>query len=262
MRKKWITAFLSTFLLIVTPISDPFMIMVSAAEAETDQPTDVLDPGESGWDTISQQIIALTQKTGKRNVDVITGYAIEVPDTVLRTLKGKKSTLALHTGNGLTISLTGTDIRSTDRAFRLVLSSEEIIPETVRQQVMENAVTFREFSMAEKERFPFYVNVHVSLGAENAGKPAILYYYDEAADTLRFTGIYSIAESGYAMFGLNRGDEYIAVVREGKAHVVKEGEYLNSIARRNGLSLKKLLEGNPHIANADVIYPGQVIILP
>ena len=44
--------------------------------------------------------------------------------------------------------------------------------------------------------------------------------------------------------------------------MVKEGEHLNSIARRNGLSLKKLLEENPHIANADVIYPGQVIIIP
>ena len=262
MRKKYITAFLATLVLIVTPISDPFMSTAAAAEADTSKLSEVLEINELDWDIISQQITAANQTAGNRNVDIITGYAIEIPNAILKTLEGKKSTLALHTGNGLTISLTGTDIRPTDRTFRLVLSSEEIIPEAVKQQVMENAIAVREFSMEEKERYPFHVNVHVSLGADNAGKPAILYCYDEAAETLRFTGIFPIAESGYAMFGLNRGDEYIAVVREGDAYVVKEGEHLSSIARRNGLTLKKLLGANPHITNADVIYPGQVIILP
>lgn len=262
MRKKYITAFLSILVLIVTPISDPFVSTVSAAEADTADVSDVLELNKSDWDTISQRIADANQTAGRRNVDVITGYAIEVPDSILKTLEGKKTTLALHTGNGLAISLTGTDIRSTDRAFRLVLSPEEIIPEAVKQQLIENVVTFREFSMEEKERYPFHVNVHVNLGAENAGKPAMLYYYDEATETLRFMGIFPIAESGYALFGLNRGDEYITVVREGNAYVVKDGEHLSSIARKNGTTLKKLLGANPHITNADVVYPGQVIIIP
>lgn len=263
MRKKYITEFLLTLVLIVTPVSDPFVTRVSAAESEnaTAGTSDNLDLNESGWDTVSEHIAALQNRMGQ-NINVITGYAIEVPTAVLRELAGKRTTLALHTGEGLTVSLTGTEIRSTDRTFRLMLSQEEVIPETVKRQVMENAIVAREFSMVEKELFPYRVNVHVSLGAEYAGKPAILYCYDEMSDTLQLTGIYSINEAGYAMFGVNRGDEYIAVVREGDAYVVKEGEHLGSIARRNRVPLKKLLAANPHIMNADVIYPGQVIIIP
>ncbi len=262
MKRKYITALLSTLVLIVAPVTDPFVPVVAAAQENAETPNDVLNLEESDWGTLSEQMNTRLYTGGSRNIDVITGYAIEVPNSILKELAGKKTTLALHTGDGIAISLTGTDIRATDRTFRLVLSAEGVIPDSVKQQVLESALAAREFSMPEKERYPFCVNVHVSLGAEYSGKPAMLYCYDEAANTLRLAGIYPITESGHAMFALNRGDEYIAVVREGDAYVVKPGEHLDGIARRNGLKLKSLLAANPHITNANVIYPGQVIILP
>ena len=261
MKRRDITAFLTTLILIVAPVSDPFVTTVSAAENHDSATTDTIDLNESNWDAVSERINAAL-KTGNRNVDVFTGYVAEVPDTILKELAGKKATLAMHTGDGLAISITGTQIRATDKTFRLIMSSENIVPESVKQKVSESAIAVKEFSMPEKAPFPFCVNVHVSLGTENAGKPAILYSYDEGADMLRMTGIYAINESGSAMFGINKGDEYLIVVRQGNAHVVKQGEHLGGIARRNGIAVKALMEANPHIMDADFIYPGQVVIIP
>ncbi|MCI8529170.1 MAG: LysM peptidoglycan-binding domain-containing protein [Lachnospiraceae bacterium] len=262
MKRKYVTAFLMTLILIVAPVSDPFVTRVSAAENHISAAADVVDLNESDWDTVSERIDTALKSAEYRNVNVFTGYAVEVPDAILKELAGKKATLALHTGDGLAISITGTQIRATDKTFKLIMSSEKKIPESVTQKVTENAVVVREFNMVEKEPFPFRVNVHVGLGTENAGKPAILYSYDEGTDTLQMTGIYPINESGSAMFGLNKGDEYLIVVRQGSAYVVKPGEYLGGIARRNGISVRTLMEANPHIVNADFIYPGQVVIIP
>ena len=45
-------------------------------------------------------------------------------------------------------------------------------------------------------------------------------------------------------------------------HVVKKGDTLWAIARRNGISLKALIAANPQIANPNMIFPGQVVKLP
>ncbi|HOV79138.1 MAG TPA: L,D-transpeptidase family protein [Bacillota bacterium] len=46
-----------------------------------------------------------------------------------------------------------------------------------------------------------------------------------------------------------------------KAHIVQHGETLWQIARKYGKSLNSIIELN-RIANPDVIYPGQVIMIP
>ncbi len=217
---------------------------------------------DSDWGEVPERIAAVMGRTGSRNVDIVTGYIMEIPEDMLRNLAGKNVTLAMQTGERLALSLTGTDIRTAGKAFRIVLSSEDVIPEAVKESIMADALYSREFSMMEKNAYPFRVNVHLNLGADNADKPAVLYYYDEGADVLRLTGIYKIKESGSAMFALNRGDEYIVVVRDKAAYTVEDGDYLGRIARKNGVSIKALLQENPQIVNPDEIYPGQILVIP
>lgn len=45
-------------------------------------------------------------------------------------------------------------------------------------------------------------------------------------------------------------------------YVVQPGETLHFIARRHGITLRRLLELNPHIKDPDRILPGLVIFLP
>lgn len=45
-------------------------------------------------------------------------------------------------------------------------------------------------------------------------------------------------------------------------HIVQRGDSLSSLARRYGVSVSELLAANPHIRNADLIYPGDALSIP
>ena len=45
-------------------------------------------------------------------------------------------------------------------------------------------------------------------------------------------------------------------------HVVQQGESLWQISQQYGITLEELIEANLQIRNPDLIFPGQVIIIP
>ncbi|MCI8798982.1 MAG: LysM peptidoglycan-binding domain-containing protein [Lachnospiraceae bacterium] len=114
--------------------------------------------------------------------------------------------------------------------------------------------------MAERDEYPCLVNAHLSLGAENSGKNAVLYSCDEAAGRMKQEGIYRINESGSAMFGLKRGGVYAAVIME--SYTVMPGDMLSRIAVKKGISLQALTAANPQIADPDRIHVGQILNIP
>lgn len=61
---------------------------------------------------------------------------------------------------------------------------------------------------------------------------------------------------------IHAGQTLIVPGGAGTRHTVERGDTLGQIAARNGLSVRAILNANPDIRNADVIYPGQVIALP
>lgn len=222
-------------------------------------------PRSVNWGGIAETIEAAVTAGEAENVNVVTGRNMRVPASVLSTLAGKNVTLAMHTGNGLAVSVTGTDLRNAGGDFNLTLSGSRVIPEAALNQVLTNAVLSREFSMEEKVNYPFHINVHMSLGAENAGKLAVLYYYDEASGTMKAAGSFRITENGAAMFGLNRGDEYIVVVGgtvNGSSYTIVSGDTLGAIAARNGVTVNALLAVNPQITDRNRIFAGQTIVIP
>ena len=73
-------------------------------------------------------------------------------------------------------------------------------------------------------------------------------------------GSFRITKDGYAMFGLNRGDEYIVITMDG--YTAQPGDTFSGIAVRHGVSLQKLQEANPQITDIDRIGIGQQVNIP
>ena len=225
----------------------------------------VIAASESVGDTTADWLVmverldqAIRNGTGQ-NVSFLTGNHFEIPTDILGRLAGKNATLALHTSNGVTFSISGRDIYAADAPVVVDVSFESVIPDEVKRQISGQNI-LKEFSMEQKDAYPCCLNVHLGLGEEYAGKHAVLYSCDESAGLLRQEGIFRINELGHAMFGLERGDEYMVAVYRG--YTVAEGDTLSHVAARNGVSLQALMAVNLQIKNADQIQIGQLVNLP
>lgn len=264
MKKKSAIIFAMTLTTALAPLSGR-MSQAAAADISAILSHTVVIGDSSGtvtsdWNEMLKQLDAAIQEGKGQNVNIVVGDSAIVSADTLNHLAGKNATLALHMTDGLTFSVSGRDIRKVDSPVRITLSEESDIPAEVRQQLLNGITISREFCMSEKESYPCRVNVHLSFGAQNAGRHAVLYYYDEFDGTMRQESFSRIQESGNAMFGLNRGDEYIVVVMKG--YTVQSGDALSRIASRNGISLKALLAANPQITDRDMIRVGQLINIP
>ncbi|MCM1543335.1 MAG: LysM domain-containing protein [Blautia sp.] len=214
----------------------------------------------SDWNDMLTKLDAAILEGKGQNVNLAVEDSVIVPTDVLNHLAGQNATLALHMTDGTTFSISGRDFNKADYAVQITLCGESGIPDGVRGQLLEDVTISREFSMEEKDAYPCPVNAHLAFGPQNAGRHAVLYFYDEFDGTMRQEGFYRIQESGNAMFGLNRGDEYIVVVMKG--YTVEDGDVLSRIAVRNGISMKSLMAANPQITDSDKIRVGQMINIP
>ena len=111
--------------------------------------------------------------------------------------------------------------------------------------------------------------MHVTAGAEYAGKYANLYRFNQATGSLEYCGVFKVTENGQAMFGVSRGGEYLMTITEsrvnetvlysGSEYTVQAGDNLYKIAARNHMSLTELIRRNPQLSDVNVIRPGQKI---
>lgn len=196
-----------------------------------------------------------------QNVDIIIGKTVNVPTSVLTQIAGNNVTLALHVGRGLALTITGTDIVGTNASFNVSLVTSTI-PAAAKASVAENAISTRDFSFNQDGAFPFHVNMHMNFGTENVGKTAVLYRFDAATGKMVQVGTFIVNADGQAMFGLNQGGQYVAVVVEvvePSTYTVQPGDTFGRIASRHGMSAAELKAANPGIRNINKIKVGQVL---
>lgn len=279
MKKKFATAIVLAMVFIFTTFSGQFITITMAsadgfdslsedsAQEDDDDDDDANDSGyhradPTDWSAKSELIATALQTPGVENVDILTGDSFEVPTEILSSIAGKDITLALHAGNGLAFSVSGRNVGRTDTPLTVNLIHPNI-PEYIKMELLANTSASYIFSMRERNAYPFPVNVHVSLGAENAGKLAMLYSYIEADNSLRLMGTFQVTESGQAMFRLKNGGEYIVIVPDGVfGYIIREGDTLSHIAVRHKIPLNALITANPQITNASKIRIGQAINIP
>lgn len=248
---------------------------VSPAETSSDDSDDSDDSGSAevvynvDWNNVQNTVAA--NKTG--TTDITTGNSMQVSGQLLQTLKDTKGVLALHTGNGIAVSICGKDVKKTDKNVAITFAENPNIPASAKSSVLANALYSRSFEMKEKVLYSVKMDIHFNVGKQFAGKYANLYHYDELTGTMKLEGSYRITDTGAAMFLLYHGDEYILTVTE-KApkgvvaggvsnadYTVAEGDTLWGIAAKNGISLRKILAANPNIKNPDRIHVGQKIVI-
>ena len=215
----------------------------------------------------------LTTTASGENLNVVTGEKIEVPQNVLQTVRDSGTTLALHTGKGVTFSITQDNLTDDMINGSLNLSTtvgDSNIPDDMVNQKATGAVLTKEISMTSRSEFGGVVNIHWALGSENFGKYANLYRYDETSGQLEYVGIFMINEDGQAMFGIVDGADYLLTVTAAKPdeemkvlstdqYVVMKGDTLSGIAARHSMGLEKILSLNPNIKNPNRIFAGQKI---
>ena len=221
------------------------------------------------WNNVQNTVAA--NKTG--TTDITTGNSMQVSGQLLQTLKDTKGVLALHTGNGIAVSICGKDVKKTDKNVAITFAENPNIPASAKSSVLANTLYSRSFETKEKVLYSVKMDIHFNVGKQYAGKYANLYHYDEQTGTMKLEGTYRITDTGAAMFLLYHGDEYVLTVTE-KApkravaggvsnadYTVAEGDTLWGIAARNGISLRKILAANPNIKNPDRIHVGQKIVI-
>lgn len=215
---------------------------------------------------------------GKSVVDLVTGTDTIVPMAVVNEAVNRKLTIAFHTGTGMCFSVNGSKVNPISGNLNFVTNDKVAIPQALIAEVSKDAVVTRNVHM-DAASFPVEIEMHFSLGVENAGKYANLYHYNSAENKLTCIGAFRITENGQAAFPTTVGGDFLVAVAEKAAvvksiaitekdevvkeqiYVVQSGDNLTKIARKHAVTLKELLAGNAQITNPNRIYKGQEIVI-
>ena len=233
-------------------------------------------PETVNWNEVSSSVqdkvteIAQNPAIATVNMNIVCTGEVQVPQNVLNTIKGTNVTVAFHNGNGVAMSISGQDLKNKD------LSKIQNIDLTVDQTsnnipasvvAAKTSAPTRQLAIKDTGSFGVNVNIHVNVGKENAGKTANLYRYNAEKGRLEYCGSFTVTSNGQSMFALKRGGNYLVTVTERRPsesvwfaegdYIVKAGDTLSKIARRNHMTLTELLRRNAQITNRNLIRVGQ-----
>ena len=247
----------------------------SSADKETSAPVQTVD-----WNTVTSNVQAkiaeVTQNPNINsvNMNIVCSGETRLPAAVLGSIKGSDVTLALHSGNGVTVSISGQDLKGTalnalQNIDLTVDSNAQNIPAAMAAS--KKAEATKQLSVKDTGAFPVAVNIHVNVGAENSGKYANLYRYNAEKKQLEYCGSFPVTGNGQSMFALKQGGDYMVTVTAAQPkesvyfnsgdYAVKAGDTLSAIAKRNHMTLAELKAKNPQIMDLHKIRVGQKLNL-
>ena len=251
----------------------------SEDDSSSDSNTSAQKP-EVDWNAVNSnvqdKVNELVQNTNINsvNMNILCAGETQVPVNVLEAIKGSNVTLALHSGNGVAVSISGQDLKGTSgnalqKIDLTVNSASQNIPAAV--VAAKNADTAKQLSVKDSGVFPVPVNIHVNVGSENSGKFANLYRYNAEKKQLEYCGTFPVTRNGQSMFALKRGGDYVVTVTATQPretvyftsgdYMVKAGDTFSAIAARNHMSLAELKARNPQVKDLHKIRVGQKLNL-
>lgn len=247
----------------------------SSADKDTSAPVQTVD-----WNTVTSNVQAKIVEVTRNpninsvNMNIVCSGETRLPAAVLGSIKGSDMTLALHSGNGVAVSISGQDLKGTalnalQNIDLTVDSNAQNIPAAMAAS--KKAEATKQLSVKDTGAFPVAVNIHVNVGAENSGKYANLYRYNAEKKQLEYCGSFPVTRNGQSMFALKQGGDYMVTVTAAQPketvyfnsgdYAVKAGDTLSAIARRNHMSLAELKAKNPQIKDLHKIRVGQKLNL-
>ena len=247
----------------------------SSADKETSAPVQTVD-----WNTVTSNVQAkITEVTQNPNINsvnmnIVCSGETRLPAAVLGSIKGSDVTLALHSGNGVAVSISGQDLKGTalnalQNIDLTVDSNAQNIPAAMAAS--KKAEATKQLSVKDTGAFPVAVNIHVNVGAENSRKYANLYRYNAEKKQLEYCGSFPVTRNGQSMFALKQGGDYMVTVTAAQPketvyfnsgdYAVKAGDTMSAIARRNHMTLAELKAKNPQIKDLHKIRVGQKLNL-
>lgn len=247
----------------------------NSADKDTPAPVQTVD-----WNTVTSNVQAkiaeVTQNPNSNsvNMNIVCSGETRLPAAVLGSIKGSDMTLALHSGNGVAVSISGQDLKGTalntlQNIDLTVDSNAQNIPAAMTAS--KKAEATKQLSVKDTGAFPVAVNIHVNVGAENSGKYANLYRYNAEKKQLEYCGSFPVTRNGQSMFALKQGGDYMVTVTAAQPketiyfnsgdYAVKTGDTLSAIAKRNHMTLAELKAKNPQIKDLHKIRVGQKLNL-
>ena len=247
----------------------------SSADKDTSAPVQTVD-----WNTVTSNVQAkIAEVTQNPNINsvsmnIVCSGETRLPAAVLGSIKGSDMTLALHSGNGVAVSISGQDLKGT--ALNALQNIDLTVDSKARNipaamVASKKAEATKQLSVKDTGAFPVAVNIHVNVGAENSGKYANLYRYNAEKKQLEYCGSFPVTRNGQSMFALKQGGDYMVTVTAEQPketvyfnsgdYAVKAGDTLSAIAKRNHMSLVELKAKNPQIKDLHKIRVGQKLNL-
>lgn len=164
-----------------------------------------------GWNAVLRTINAAKAGTA---YTVNMNTETEIPESVLKALKGKNVEINFKLSNGVIFTLNGTDITSTSAISPTVRYGSTSIPSTLKKKAVKanDGVSSSQFTVSGSS-FGATASLTVKFNAKRAGCSAKLYRYNASENTLSLISRSAVQNNGQCEFSnVKQGGEYIVVL--------------------------------------------------
>lgn len=168
------------------------------------------DTTASGWDKIYTQMQAASDSA---TIFIMMNGTTVVPEKVLKLAYDKSLTLVLDMGNNIQWTVRGRNMTADglgDVDFAVTMGTSNI-PQALQKDVADDSWS-TQMHLAHEGVFGLTALLSVNVGAENAGKNATLFYYDEEADKLKYMGMEFVEDAGTVTYAFEHASDYVIVL--------------------------------------------------
>lgn len=179
-----------------------------------EKPIENPNKGQELSDEVVGQVVEAVENAKKDSKVVIKmNGATVVPKETLEALKGKNVNLVLDMGT-YSWTINGKDVTAAtlkDINLKVTVGSNAIPQKLVDKVANGNEAI--QISLAHDGAFGFKADLKLSVGAENKGKTAKLYYYNEDGK-LELVQSATVASDGTVVFTFEHASDYVVVLEE------------------------------------------------
>lgn len=168
------------------------------------------EDGKFGWDVIRADEENAVEGSV---INVNMNGASVVPGDIFDSIKGRNITITFDMGNGILWSVNGKSI-TTEQAGDIdfsVRTGTNAIPADIIHNAIGEGYSIQ-LSLSHEGEFGFTAVLSINLGKENAGRTAVLYYYNRNTRALELICKERAAEDGTARLTFTHASDYLLVV--------------------------------------------------